>query len=195
MNKLLFLVVCFLVQGINTVQAQEEHHAESGNLLKRHKIGIFTGNTLIHDVHNTHTGKEEYVLAPTFGLDYEYWFSHKWAIGTYNEVAFLNIEVEEDHEVFVKRETGMLFSGVVVYEAFPRFSIFAGTGVEVDPHHTLWIRYLGLEYAFIRSDNWEVSVAAGYVNKDLYDAYTFGFVIGRRFGKPIPTHHRNKKGH
>jgi hypothetical protein len=195
MIKLYFLTVFSLVLCINSLQAQEEHHPKTENSLKRHKLGLFTGNTLIHGVHNTHTGKEQYVLAPTFGLDYEYWFSHKWAIGTYNEVAFLNIEVEQDHEVFVKRETGMLFSGVVVYEAFPRFSIFAGTGVEVDPSHTLWIRYLGLEYAFIRSDNWEVSFAAGYVNKDLYDAFTFGFVIGRRFGNAIPSHHRNKKTH
>ena len=45
--------------------------------------------------------------------------------------------------------------------------------------------------------NWRSGKQArpSYVNKDLYDAYTFGFVIGRRFGKPIPTHHRNKKGH
>ena len=186
-----FLIAIVFIFTINPVLAQEEHHKKSEISLKRHKIGFFIGNTLIHEVHNTHTGKEQYVLAPTFGLDYEYWLSHKWAIGTYNEIAFLNIEVEQDHEEFVKRETGLLFSGVVVYEAFPRFSVFAGTGLEKDPHHTLWIRYLGLEYAFIRSDNWEVSVAAGYVNKDLYDAFTFGIVIGRRIGKNIPSkrHH------
>ena len=137
MIKIYFLTVFCLVLFFNPILAQEEHHAETEVSLKRHKLGLFTGNTLIHGVHNTHTGKEQYILAPTFGLDYEYWLSHKWAIGTYNEVAFLNIEVEQDHEVFVKRETGMLFSRVVVYEAFPRFSIFAGTGVEVDPSHTL----------------------------------------------------------
>lgn len=186
-----FLIVLVLALAFNPIFAQENDHLAIETQLKRHKIGLFSGNTLIHGVHNTHTGKEQYVLAPTFGLDYEYWLSHKWAIGTYNEVAFLNIEVEQDHEVFVKRETGMLFSAVAVYEVFPRFSIFAGTGVEVDPHHTLWIRYLGAEYAFIRSDNWEVSLSAGYVNKDLYDAFTFGFIIGRRFGKPIPSKHHH----
>lgn len=186
-----FLIALVLVIAFNPIFAQENNHQVVETALKRHKIGLFSGNTLIHGVHNTHTGKEQYILAPTFGMDYEYWLSHKWAIGTYNEVAFLNIEVEQDHELFVKRETGMLFSCVAVYEAFPRFSIFAGSGVEVDPNHTLWIRYLGAEYAFIRSDNWEVSVSAGYVNKDLYDAFTFGFVIGRRFGKSIPSKHHH----
>ncbi len=186
-----FLFAIVFTMAFNPIFAQENDHQANETHLKRHKVGLFSGNTLIHGVHNTHTGKEQYILAPTFGLDYEYWLSHKWAIGTYNEVAFLNIEVEQDHEEFVKRETGMLFSGVVVYEAFPGISIFAGTGVEVDPSHTLWIRYLGMEYAFIRSDNWEVSVAAGYVNKDLYDAFTFGLVIGRRFGKPIPSKHHH----
>ena len=69
MNKLLFLVVCVLVQGINMVQAQEEHHEESENALKRHKIGLFTGNTLIHDVHNTHcTLQDDFIIpCPKFG--------------------------------------------------------------------------------------------------------------------------------
>ena len=186
-----FLTVCCLVLFFNPILAQENSHEEHTTTLKRHKVGLFMGNSLIHEVHNTHTGKEQYVLAPTFGLDYEYWISHKWAIGTYNEVAFLNIEVEQDHEEFVKRENVMLFSGVVVYELFPKFSIFAGTGFETDPHHTLWIRYVGAEYAFIQCVNWEVSVAVGFINKDLYDAFTFGVVIGRRFGKNIPSksHH------
>lgn len=190
-----FLIPIVFAFASDPIFAQEEHAPELENSLKRHKVGLFTGNTIIHGVHNTHTGKEQYVLAPTIGLDYEYWLSHKWAVGTYNEIAFLNIEVEENHEVFVERETGMLFSAVVVYEAFPRFSIFAGTGAEVDPNNTLWIRYLGMEYAFIRNDDWEVSIGAGYINKDLYDAFTFGFVIGRRFGKAIPSHHSSKKSH
>lgn len=186
-----FLIAIIFMFAINPILAQVEHHEQSEFSLKRHKVGIFMGNSLIHEVHNTHTGKEQYVLAPTFGLDYEYWISHKWAIGSYNEFTFLNIEVEQDHEEFVKRENVMLFSAVVVYELFPKFSIFAGTGFETDPHHTLWIRYVGAEYAFIRGDNWEVSVSAGFINKDLYDAFTFGFVIGRRFGKNISSksHH------
>jgi hypothetical protein len=160
-------------------------------MIKRHKVGAYLGYSLIHEVHNTQTGKEQYVLAPTFGIDYEYWLSHKWAIGTYNEISFINIEVENDHEEYLKRENVLLFSAVVIWEPVRALTFFAGTGLETDPHHTLWIRYIGTEYAFIRCNNWEVSVAAGYVNKDLYDLFSFGIVIGRRFGKGIPS--RTKK--
>ncbi len=191
MSKIYFLTAICLALFINPTFAQQESHESSEAPLKRHKAGLFLGNSLIHEVHNTQTGKEQYVLAPTFGIDYEYWLSHKWAIGTYNEFAFLNIEVEHENEEFIKRENVVLFSGVVVYEILPRFSVFAGTGFETDANQTLWIRYLGIEYAFIRMDNWEVSVTAGYVNKHLYDAFTFGVVIGRRFGKNIPSKHHH----
>ena len=107
----------------NPLLAQEDSHEASEHSINRHKVGLFLGNSLIHEVHNTQTGKEQYVLAPTFGLDYEYWISHKWAIGTYNELAFLSIEVEHEHEEFVKRENVLLFSGVVIYELFPKFSV------------------------------------------------------------------------
>jgi hypothetical protein len=191
MKAIYFLPLVLLFAVSTSSFAQEESHEVIENSLKRHKVGAFLGNAVIHGVHNSQTGKEQYVIAPTFGIDYEYWISHKWAVGTYNEIAHLDIEVEsEEHEEFIKRENAMLFSGVVVFEAFHNFGIFAGTGVETDPHHTFWIRYMGVEYTIVRCNNWDVSVSAGYVNKDLYDAFTFGVVIGRRFGKNIPS-----KGH
>ncbi len=191
MTNKYFLTTCFLFIIFSSVYSQEKQHEADLINLKRHKVGLFLGNTLIHEVRNSHTGNEQYVLAPTFGLDYEYWLSHKWAVGTYNELAFLNIEVEKNEEEYIKRENVMLFSGVLVFEPFERFSIFAGTGIETDPNQTLWIRYLGVEYAFIRNDDWEVSVSTGYINKELYDAFTFGVVIGRRFGKDISSKHHN----
>ena len=187
-----FLVAVILFTVSSTLFAQKDAHESEIHPLKRHKIGAFLGNALIHGVHNTKTGKEQYVIAPTIGLDFEYWINHKWAIGTYNEIAHIDIEViNEAHEEYIKRENTMLFSAVAVFEPIHNFGIFAGTGIETDPHHTFWIRYLGMEYALVRHNDWDVSVSVGYVNKDLYDAFTFGVVIGRRFGRNIPSkeHH------
>jgi hypothetical protein len=158
-------------------------------MLKRHKVSVVFGDAVVHGVHNSHTGKEQYELVPSFGIDYEYWLSHKWAIATYNEIVFSNIIVEHDEEEYIERETALLFSGVLVFEPLKRFTVFAGTGVEKDPNHTLMVAYLGTEYAFIRSDDWEVSIGAGYISKELYDSFTFGIVIGRRFGKEIHSKH------
>jgi len=187
-----FLVAVVLFTVSSTLFAQKKAHESEIHPLKRHKAGVFLGNALIHGVHNTVTGKEQYVIAPTIGLDYEYWLNNRWAIGTYNEIAHIDIEViNEAHEEYIKRENTMLFSAVAVFEPFHNFGVFAGTGIETDPHHTFWIRYLGIEYAIVRHNDWDVSVSVGYVNKDLYDAFTFGVVIGRRFGRNIPSkeHH------
>ncbi|MDZ7607288.1 MAG: hypothetical protein U5K79_17285 [Cyclobacteriaceae bacterium] len=172
-----------------TLHRKIQHGASNIIILKRHKLAGVLGYSVIHAVHNSVSGKEQYEIVPTFGIDYEYWLSHKWAIGTYNEFAFINIEVEKNEEEYLKRENVRLFSGVVVFEPISRLSVFVGTGVETDPHHTLMVAYMGTEYAFIRSDNWEVSIGAGYIYKEFYDAFTFGVVIGRRFGKAIPSKH------
>jgi len=192
MKRIFFLVIIAFLAFTSISKAQEEKHkSNSEHVLKRHEVGAFLGNALIHGVQDTRTGKEQYVVAPTFGLDYEFWINHRWAIGTYNEIAHFDIEVEtEAHEEFIKRENAMLFSVVAVFEPVHNLGFFAGTGIETDPHHTFWIRYMGLEYALVRCNNWDISLSAGYVNKDAYDAFTFGVVIGRRFGKQIPS-----KGH
>lgn len=189
MRIIYFFIILFLLTSSNFTLAQKD--SGTSHALKRHKVGAFLGNAVIHGVHNTKTGKEQYVIAPTIGIDYEFWINHKWGIGTYNEVAHMDIEVITENEDYIKRENAMLFSAVAIFEPIHKMAIFAGTGVETDPHHTFWIRYMGLEYAIVRCNDWDISVNAGYVNKDLYDAFTFGVVIARRFGKNIPSknHH------
>ncbi|MCG8307756.1 MAG: hypothetical protein MI975_10240, partial [Cytophagales bacterium] len=175
----------YLVFLYGAVLAGGNHTPEKLHEVKRHKAGLFLGNTLVRGTRNSFNGKEQYVLAPTFGIDYEHRLSPKWAIGSYNELALLNIEVEQDHESFIKRENVFLFSAVVLYEFFPDISIYAGTGFETDPHHTFWIRYFGAEYTFLKSMDWRIAFSAGYINKDSYDAFSFGLVLGRSFGKPV----------
>jgi len=167
--------------------AQEEAQSEEHESLKRNKIAIVCGDAVIHEVRNTTTGNEQYVMAPTFGLDYSYALSHHWAIGTYNEISFLNIEVEDGQDQYVKRENTLLFSLGAGYEISKRFGLFAGAGIETDPNETLKVLYTGAEYTIIRSDDWDVALIAGYITKELYDSFTFGVVIGRRFGKNIPS--------
>jgi len=194
MNKVYFLLILifFAFTGIATAQ-EEEHDAPTDHSdIKRHRVGVFLGNALIHGVKNTQTGKEQYLLAPTIGVDYTYFLNHKWAIGTYNELNHIDIEVETDaHEEFIKRENTVLLSGVVVFEPVRHLGLFAGTGIETDPNETFWIRYLGVEYSFINCEDWHVALSAGYINKDKYDAFNFGIVISRGFGKSLSSkeHH------
>ncbi|NJN24560.1 MAG: hypothetical protein HC819_00420 [Cyclobacteriaceae bacterium] len=101
----------------------------------------------------------------------------------------MNIDVERDHEEFVKRENIILSSAVVVFEPVKHVAFFAGSGIETDQHKTLWIKYIGVEYAFIHCNDWDVSLEAGYINKELYDSFNFGVVIGRRFGKRLSSSH------
>ena len=189
MKKILFLSACIISLAFFQARAQEEAKSEEHETLKRNKIAVVLGDALIHEVRNTTTGQEQYVMAPTFGIDYTYSLSHRWAIGTYNEISFLNIEVEDGPEQYVKRENTLLFSAGMGYEITKRLGVFAGAGIETDQHETLKVLYTGAEYTFIRSDDWDVALFAGYITKELYDSFTFGVVIGRRFGKDIPSKH------
>ncbi|NJN24559.1 MAG: hypothetical protein HC819_00415 [Cyclobacteriaceae bacterium] len=88
MKKIIYLTITTTVVFFNALYAQEVSHESHEENLKRNKIGLYLGNSVIHEVHNNKTGKEQYVLAPTFGLDYEYALTHRFALGLYNEISF-----------------------------------------------------------------------------------------------------------
>ncbi len=66
MRKVYFLTALIFFGFAGFILAQEtQEHNPSSHTLKRHKVGAFLGNSLIHGVKNTQSGKEQYVLAPT----------------------------------------------------------------------------------------------------------------------------------
>ncbi|GAA4849723.1 hypothetical protein [Algivirga pacifica] len=188
--KVLF---CFLglftsLTALGQHSSHEDTHEEDTHMEKyykrKHKIAVIAGSSWVPEGRNPETEKKEFILAPTYGLMYEYRFSHKWAIVTHYELEVINILVEREDDL-VKRENVQLLNLMGLWEPIPKLGIMAGVGFESDRHETLFVTVFGLEYTFIESHHWEVSVESSYVNKDIYDVISLGIILGWNFGKPL----------
>jgi hypothetical protein len=164
--------------------APEEHHAP-----KRQKFAFYQGTSWIPKARNPSTGEKQTLLAPAYGLVYEYWFTHRVGLGTYDDIDLVNTQVESDDGDLVKRENTVSLTGALVFVPGKHWTVSAGPGVEFEHHETVWLVRLGAEYGFELPKDWELSVGASYKFKDFYDSWGLGLTIGRRFGSRLPLLH------
>jgi hypothetical protein len=173
--------ICLALAGllfcVHTTLAQEEE-GEGGH---RHKLALFSGSSWLPQGRSIYTGDRQTVIAPVYGLDYEFRVGERWAIGTYNDITLIRVAMEDAEGMFMERENAVLLSVGGSYELFPRMAVELSAGVETDRHETLRVGRLGLEYAIPLPQHWELAIAASYVNKDVFDVFSLGLLVGRRF--------------
>ena len=157
----------------NKVEIEEE--------FKRNKFALYTGYSWIPEGRDPETLEKKSLIAPTFGFSYEYWFSERWAIGTYNDVEIINLQVEEEEEAFLERENAVVLTVGVTYELLPKLTVSLGGGIETDSNETLGVIRLGSEYVLLEKNEWELSAALTFIHKDIYEIVGFGFVFGKKF--------------
>ncbi|MCK4828277.1 hypothetical protein KA005_71775 [bacterium] len=128
-------------------------------------------------------GEKQFLTIPVIGLDYEYWFSHKFALGLHNELELASYIMEKDHEEHLDREYAIVMALVAVYEPAHGLAFFAGPGYEIEGNLSFMIFMLELEFGKVFEDGWSVGVVLSYDIKPGFGALSTGLTIGKRFGK------------
>jgi hypothetical protein len=166
--------------------AQDAERPEgAGESPRRHKVGLFVGTSLVPEVLDPESGREQTVVAAAWGLDYEYWLTRRFALATYNEVEFVNFVVEDRAGEALRRQDVYVLSAVGVFAPVRRWTLIAGVGVEIDQSRNLRVGRFGAEHVVLEDGTREVSLALGYVRKEIYDVFSFGVSVGRRFGARV----------
>lgn len=176
-NKLLLI----LILSCSFASYSQENEIENKEGFLKNKLSLYTGYSWIPEGRNPDTNKKETIFAPTFGFSYEYWFSEKWAIGTYNDIEIINFQVEQEDSQFLERENAIALSLAATYKLFPKMTVSLGGGVESDSNETLGIVRVGGEYVLLEKNEWELSVSLTLVHKEIYEIVGFGFVLGKKF--------------
>lgn len=173
------MVMLAFVAGPLAAQEHEEH--EQQEPLKRHQLALFVGYTWVPKG-NSHEGDSEgTVIAPTIGIDYSFWISHKVGVGLYNDFELTSYVVETSADTLLPREYAYVGAVVGIYEAARGLELYAGPGVEVEKHENFFVLKVGFEYAFAVAYGWATGVAFGYDFKDEYDSWAAGISVARRF--------------
>lgn len=165
-----------------SVVAQEEHTAYDDEHFQHHVIALFTGYGLIPGAVDEE-GNDKMKIIPVIGLDYEYFFNHKFGIGSLNDLELSDYRVEQDDQTYLERNYAFVSALVFLYEPMIGWSLFAGPGYEFERDHGFGLIKVGSELMKNFEDGWSVGVAASYDFKEINSSFSMGITVGKRLGK------------
>jgi hypothetical protein len=174
-----FLSIAISLSGL--AQEESTHHSSadiSGSNLNR--IGLFTGITLVPE--HLSYGKDEYLVVPTYGIEYERVLKKWLAIGFLNELEMENYIIEVDHQESIKRSYIYVASVVVIFQPVNHLVLFAGPGYEFTSEHNFAVIKAGVGYNVHITREWNL-VPEVFVDRvsNLYTTISFGLSIGKMF--------------
>ncbi|WP_044207371.1 hypothetical protein [Flammeovirga sp. OC4] len=165
------------------VHKREEAHGE----LKHHRIALLWGHSYVPKGFNDNNSAKTLII-PTIGFEYEYWFSHRFAIGLSNDLELQNYVIETREGDELEREY-VYIGALMGFVEFAHLWVFGiGPGIEMEKNKNFGVLKMSIEREFpiVGKGGWDVTPMLSYEIKfrgedKVYDAITFGFAIGKRF--------------
>jgi hypothetical protein len=166
----------FLWAFLLVSHAQEtgpEHHR-----VYRHHAGLGFGFTFIPLAGDLGTTQASGLFVPSVGLDYFFRFAKKWEAG-------LMLDYELDHYMIVdkqiERDNAFLATLIGKYTIGRYWKVFAGGGIELEPHDHLAVLRLGTEYTIEIGEHWALVPIFYFDFKENYDTWSLQLSIARSF--------------
>ncbi|NME67405.1 hypothetical protein [Flammeovirga aprica] len=163
------------------VHKREEAHGR----LKHHRVALMWGHSYVP---KGFSGTNNTLIVPTIGLEYEYWFSHHFALGLSNDLELQNYVIETSHGEEFEREYVYIGALMAFVEFAHLWVVGIGPGIEIEHNKNFAVIKASIEREFpiVGKGGWDVTPMLSYELKfrgenGSYDAITFGFAIGKRF--------------
>jgi hypothetical protein len=174
-----WLMVCNL-QGYS----QHADHSDVHGMKGTHRLTLGLAHTHISNgrIHE----KTEWIVSPSWAVNYDYWLSDKWAVGLQNELIMETFVIENAEEEEIEREYPVAIVPVALFKPGKHFSFIGGIGVEFAESGDLTITRLGAEYGLLIPGNWEAGLALVWDNAwDHYNSWGLTFTFSKLFGKKM----------
>lgn len=122
------------------------------------------------------------MVMSSLGLDVEYWFNERIAIGLHNDMEIATFLIETGEGEVLERKFPLVLTLDAVYK-LPNGLVFGlGPGYEVEPNESFFLIRAGLEYEIELRRHWDLSPALFYDTRfEANDTWTFAIGIGKRF--------------
>jgi hypothetical protein len=181
--KTALLVAVLLVHFSGSAQEKEEpvvpEHA-------RHEVSLLIAHTGVSQGVNVN-GERGWLMLPSWGLNYNYWLSERWAIGLHTDLITETFVVKENHneakgEPEVERTRPIAPAIMASFRPHHHWAFTLGAGAEFAQEGDLFLMRAGTEYTIHLGGPWETSGSFAYdLRSNAYDSYTLGIGITRTF--------------
>ncbi len=185
--KGLITIVIFLIVFIPLSMAQHgeevanDQHDEHDGVT--HKITLVMANSFLKN--KVDESSNSVLVVPTYGLNYDVLFHHKWGVGVHTDVVLQQYKVERhDGDEELIRENPVALCAVGLFKLMPALTLIAGYGLEIETHENIQLLRFGVEYGFHLPGNWELGFALEFDRKfSTYNSWVFGVGFSKLFMK------------
>jgi len=179
-----FSILYLLFMSLNSYAQTSEENFEDDNDTEKfvhHKISLVISHTHIPKG-NSSAKEETFLIVPSWGLNYEYWINHKWAVGLHNDMEISTYVIVDERGSEIERERPIISTIVGIYKPNKIVNIVAGFGREFEKNKNFWVIRLGIELEFELHNRWELSPGLIYdIKESVYDSWTIGLAVSKRF--------------
>lgn len=161
----------------------QEHKIEAHHDFKHFRIAALLGHAYIPEAKSE---SDEFVAIPTFGLDIQYWFNHKWGVSLKNdlEIATYLVEPKDGGTNEIVRDYPVIMALPVLFSPWERthFTFILGPGIEIAPGKNFSVLRMGVGSEFKIGERWDFTPELIYDLKNGHiNSLTLAIGVGRRF--------------
>jgi hypothetical protein len=177
----LFLLVSFLffmtsayAQHLDS-KAVTEHHDDSFS--PHFRAAILIGHTLI-----TPENVNTRLFVPSWGLDLEYWPTHKFGVGLHSDIELQDFVVLDEDQEEIERKEPFIITLDGLYRPWKGLVLMGGPGIEIEKNETFNLFRIGVEYEVKVSHIWDLFPTFFYDHRlDGYSTISIGLGVGAHF--------------
>lgn len=179
MKKYLCFLSAFLLFGNVNLMAQD---SEQGKFHSHHSIGFVVSHTQITEGLKDN-GHKKWLSLPSWGLNYNFHFSSKWAIGLHSDIIVEDFLVHDEEEGEVIERSYPIASAIIVsFKPGKHFSFMLGPGEEFAHTGNLFLIRAGIEYGLHIHKGWELNALITNDYKvNAYNSWAIGLGITKIF--------------
>jgi len=177
--KILWMAIAlFIMVSSYRTMAQEGEPKEKETF--RHRITVMMANSHIPSA-NKIEGQSSMFIAPTWGINYDYWFTQKWAIGLHNDVIMQQFKIEKHQgKEVIERIAPVAICAVTLFRPSPQWTFLLGFGREFEKDESFNMLCTSVEYGIELPNDWELSLNLIYDTKiKTYDTWMFGVGVSK----------------
>lgn len=131
-------------------------------------------------------GKKKLLSLPAWGLNYNFWFHPKWAIGLHTDIIVEKFEIKKittgGESETIERSYPVAPALMGVFRATNHWMFELGMGAEFSSEKNFILNRVGVEYTAEFPKKWEVFGTLSYDFKwNAYDTWVIGIGISKSF--------------
>lgn len=167
--QLSFFQLAYGQEGEEREREEENEEENRFEMETRNFLSLSFGYTYIPKGAELDATEEEGFFVPSLGIDYMYRLTPRWEIGTM-------MDVELDHylvfEKDLERENAFIATIIGLYKVTPRFSVYAGGGIEFETHENLAVFRIGVDSPIPLGREWVMAPTFLADFKEGYDTWS-----------------------